>query len=220
METWSSFSSSGLGESKKSGLERDDCRQTQTTKEEEKEKHRYFCCTRTFLVSFSKQQYFKSGLFVPLLFLFLHLIFKARLLAKHSRNKIRLRVELNINLQLCTAWYHKMKAVSCRRQDAECCAMGMPALSPRWLCRGFAQSRSHPAALQRFQLCQCTVLALQGCLVHGLLVKARKEKVLYIPWSFSHSDRGRKTFLLLFYISVLMTTVNFESILFFWVLLV
>lgn len=49
METCSSFSSSGLGESKKSGLERDDCRQARTTKEEEKQ--RCFHCTRTVLAT-------------------------------------------------------------------------------------------------------------------------------------------------------------------------
>lgn len=99
--------------------------------------------------------------------------------------------------------------------------MGTPALSPGWLHCGFAQSRSHPAASQRPQLCLCMVLALQGCLVHGLLVKAPRGKVLSTPCSFPRRrDRGSKTSLLLFYISILMTTVNFESILFFSVLLV
>lgn len=182
METCSSFSSSGLGESKKSGLERDDCVDKHAPKEE-KEKHRYFHCTRTFLADIFEVTILKIRTLCPPTPPFLQLIFEVRLLSKRSRNKICLRVEFNINLQLCSAWYHKMKAASSPRQDAECCAVGTPALSLGWLCCGSAHSRSHLLLFRGHSHCHCMVLALQGCLVHSLVVKVWKGKVPSTPWS-------------------------------------
>lgn len=219
METCSSFSSSGLGESKKSGLERDDCRQTRTTKEEEKQK--CFHCTRIVLATIFQVTTLKIRMVWLPTSPFWHFIFKARLLSKHSRNKICLRVEFNINLQLCTACYPKMKAASCPRQDAECCAMGMPALSPGWLCWGSAQSSSHPAALQRPHPAPGHGAGTAGLPCACLLVQAWKGKVLSTPDPFLIDVTGEGKPL---YFSLVFLYLSQQSVLkafsFFWVLLV
>lgn len=151
---------------------------------------------------------------------FLHLLCKARMLSKHSWNKIHLRVEFTINLHLCIALYCKKKTPSCPQEKLIWLGHGA-------LCCGDANSATW-AALPRLCsvqvslccsskdpcCCPCTLLVLQGCLVHGLFVKVQTGKVLSAPCSFPHRfDRGRKTFSVIFYVSVFTYIVNFESFL-------
>lgn len=182
--------------------------------------------TFLFLVIIYKITILKIRTLPPLLhfYFFLRLIFKARMLSKHSWNGIYLKVGFNINLCLCIALYYKVTAPSCLQEElyltwlgcwALCCGDASSATwaALPWLC---SARGSFCCSLADSCCCPCTLLASQGCLVHGLFVKLQTEKVLStpVPFAIDLSDSGRKNFELAFYVSIFMYVVNFENFLF------
>lgn len=91
----------------------------------------------------------------------------------------------------------------------------MPALPPGQLCHSFAQCRSHFAALQRTHSAARATAGTAGLPCAQPLCKGANREGSFHPCSFPHRfDRGRKTFGLVFYVSIFRHVVNFESFLF------